>query len=146
MLRRPHPVRTTRVSALCSSADPTTFSTVPFNGPLTRKPSHCASQYRATGLDLSNRLSVRAWTVIVTPGTSCIQRHLQRLLRWSLAAHQAAGAWPPDVVISGRRFELLGRPRRSIGSFNPDKIDMVSGSTLKAQTSALSGGTNFSGA
>jgi peptidase A4-like protein len=31
-----------------------------------------------------------------------------------------------------------------IGSFNPDKIDMYSGSTLKAQTSALSGGTNFS--
>jgi hypothetical protein len=59
MLRRRHPVRTTRVSALCSSADPTTFSTVPFSGPLTRKPSHCASQYRATGLDLSNRLSLR---------------------------------------------------------------------------------------
>jgi hypothetical protein len=31
-----------------------------------------------------------------------------------------------------------------IGSFNPDRIDMVSGSTLKAQTSALSGGTSFS--
>ena len=31
-----------------------------------------------------------------------------------------------------------------IGNFNPDKIDMVSGSTVKAQTSALSGGTNFS--
>ena len=31
-----------------------------------------------------------------------------------------------------------------IGSFNPDRIDMVSGSTLKAQTSGLSGGTSFS--
>ena len=31
-----------------------------------------------------------------------------------------------------------------IGNFNPDRIDMVSGSTLKAQTSALSGGTSFS--
>jgi peptidase A4-like protein len=31
-----------------------------------------------------------------------------------------------------------------IGNFKPDRIDMVSGSTLKAQTSALSGGTNFS--
>jgi Peptidase A4 family len=31
-----------------------------------------------------------------------------------------------------------------IGSFNPDRIDMVSGSTLKAQTSGLSGGANFS--
>jgi hypothetical protein len=31
-----------------------------------------------------------------------------------------------------------------IGTFSPDKIDMVSGSTVKAQTSALSGGTAFS--
>lgn len=34
-----------------------------------------------------------------------------------------------------------GKP---IGSFNPDRIDMASGSTLKAQTSALSGGSSFS--
>ena len=32
----------------------------------------------------------------------------------------------------------------AIGSFNPDKIDMVSGGVTKAQTSALSGGTSFS--
>lgn len=31
-----------------------------------------------------------------------------------------------------------------IGNYSPDKIDMVSGSTVKAQTSALSGGTAFS--
>ena len=31
-----------------------------------------------------------------------------------------------------------------IGNFNPDKIDMVSGSTVKAQTSSLSAGANFS--
>jgi len=31
-----------------------------------------------------------------------------------------------------------------IGSFNPDRIDMVSGGVTKAQTSALSGGTSFS--
>jgi hypothetical protein len=32
----------------------------------------------------------------------------------------------------------------AIGTFNPDKIDMVSGGVTKAQTSALSGGTSFS--
>jgi Peptidase A4 family len=32
----------------------------------------------------------------------------------------------------------------AIGSFNPDRIDMVSGGTTKASTSALSGGTSFS--
>ena len=30
-----------------------------------------------------------------------------------------------------------------IGNFNPDRIDMASGNITKAQTSALSGGTNF---
>jgi hypothetical protein len=30
-----------------------------------------------------------------------------------------------------------------IGSYNPDRIDMVSGSTTKAQTSSLNGGTSF---
>ena len=33
---------------------------------------------------------------------------------------------------------------QSIGSFNPDRINMVSGSTTKASTSSLSGGTAFS--
>jgi hypothetical protein len=33
---------------------------------------------------------------------------------------------------------------QAIGAFNPDKIDMVSGGTTKALTSALSGGTSFS--
>jgi len=32
----------------------------------------------------------------------------------------------------------------AIGTFNPDRIDMVSGGVTKAQTSALSGGTSFS--
>jgi hypothetical protein len=34
-----------------------------------------------------------------------------------------------------------GKP---IGSFNPDPITMVSGSTVKASTSTVSGGTSFS--
>jgi len=33
---------------------------------------------------------------------------------------------------------------QAIGAFNPDRIDMVSGSTTKAQTGSLSGGTSFS--
>ena len=33
---------------------------------------------------------------------------------------------------------------QAIGTYNPDRIDMVSGSTTKAQTSALSGGASFS--
>ncbi len=33
---------------------------------------------------------------------------------------------------------------QAIGTFNPDRIDMVSGSTTKATTSSLNGGTSFS--
>src|SRR5207302_1802466 len=44
-------------------------------------------------------------------------------------------------TVSFSSTTVNGQP---IGNFNPDKIDMVSGSTVKAQTSSLSGGTNFS--
>jgi hypothetical protein len=44
-------------------------------------------------------------------------------------------------TVSFSSVTVDGQP---IGAFNPDKIDMVSGSTVKAQTSALSGGTSFS--
>ena len=44
-------------------------------------------------------------------------------------------------TVSFSATTVNGQP---IGSFNPDKIDMVSGSTVKAQTSSLSGGSNFS--
>jgi peptidase A4-like protein len=43
-------------------------------------------------------------------------------------------------TVSFSSTTVNGQP---IGNFKPDRIDMVSGSTLKAQTSALSGGTNF---
>ena len=44
-------------------------------------------------------------------------------------------------TVSFSSTTVNGQP---IGSFNPDKIDMVSGSTVKAQTSSLSAGANFS--
>ena len=44
-------------------------------------------------------------------------------------------------TVSFSSTTVNGQP---IGSFNPDKIDMVSGSTVKAQTSSLSGGSDFS--
>jgi Peptidase A4 family len=75
----------------------------------------------------------------------------QRLNRARLASAEAIAEAPSSSggvlpltnfgTVSFSSVTVNGEP---IGSFNPDKIDMVSGSTVKAQTSALSGGTSFS--
>jgi hypothetical protein len=75
----------------------------------------------------------------------------QRLRRARLASAEAIAEAPSGSggVLPLTNFGTVGFSGTTvngqpIGSFNPDKIDMVSGSTLKAQTSALSSGTNFS--
>jgi Peptidase A4 family len=75
----------------------------------------------------------------------------QRLKHASLASAEAIAEAPSGSggvlpltnfgTVSFSSTTVNGQP---IGSFNPDKIDMVSGSTVKAQTSSLSGGTSFS--
>ena len=75
----------------------------------------------------------------------------QRLNRARLASAEAIAEAPSGSggVLPLTNFGTVGFSATTvngqpIGSFNPDKIDMVSGSTVKAQTSALSGGTSFS--
>ena len=75
----------------------------------------------------------------------------QRLKRATLASAEAIAEAPSSSggvlpltnfgTVSFSSTTVNGQP---IGTFNPDKIDMVSGSTVKAQTSSLSGGTDFS--
>jgi Peptidase A4 family len=75
----------------------------------------------------------------------------QRLRHAKLASAEAIAEAPSGSggvlpltnfgTVSFSSTRVNGQP---IGNFKPDKIDMVSGSTLKAQTSALSGGTSFS--
>jgi hypothetical protein len=75
----------------------------------------------------------------------------QRLNRARLASAEAIAEAPSGSggVLPLTNFGTVGFSStlvngQPIGGFNPDRIDMVSGSTLKAQTSALSGGTSFS--
>jgi hypothetical protein len=75
----------------------------------------------------------------------------QRLPRAKLASAEAIAEAPSGSggVLPLTNFGSVGFTATTvngqpIGNFNPDKIDMVSGSTVKAQTSALSGGTSFS--
>jgi hypothetical protein len=75
----------------------------------------------------------------------------QRLPRAKLASAEAIAEAPSSSggVLPLTNFGTVGFSSTTvnglpIGDFNPDRIDMVSGSTLKAQTSALSSGSNFS--
>lgn len=75
----------------------------------------------------------------------------QRSRRASLASAEAIAEAPsssggvlPLTNFGTVNFSSTTVNGKPIGNFNPDKIDMVSGSTVKAQTSALSGGTTFS--
>ena len=75
----------------------------------------------------------------------------QRLKRASLASAEVIAEAPssssgvlPLTNFGTAGFSAATVNGQAIGTFNPDKIDMVSGSTVKAQTSALSGGTSFS--
>ena len=75
----------------------------------------------------------------------------QRLNRARLASAEAIAEAPSSSggvlpltnfgTVSFSSTTVNGQP---IGSFSPDKIDMVSGGITKASTSALSGGTSFS--
>ena len=75
----------------------------------------------------------------------------QKLPRAKLASAEAIAEAPSGSggVLPLTNFGTVGFTATTvngqpIGNFNPDKIDMVSGSTVKAQTSALSGGSSFS--
>jgi peptidase A4-like protein len=75
----------------------------------------------------------------------------QRLKKARLASAEAIAEAPsssggvlPLTNFGTASFSSAMVNNQPIGNFNPDRIDMVSGSTLKAQTSALSGGSNFS--
>ena len=75
----------------------------------------------------------------------------QRMPRAKLASAEAIAEAPsgsggvlPLTNFGTASFSATTVNGQPIGNFNPDRIDMVSGSTLKAQTSSLSGGTSFS--
>ena len=75
----------------------------------------------------------------------------QTLKRAKLASAEAIAEAPsgsggvlPLTNFGTVSFSAVTVNGAAIGSFNPDRIDMVSGGVTKAQTSALSGGTSFS--
>jgi hypothetical protein len=76
---------------------------------------------------------------------------VQRLKRAQLAsaeviaeAPSSSGGVLPLANFGTASFSAARVNGKTIGSFSPDRINMVSGSTIKASTSALTNGTAFS--
>ena len=76
---------------------------------------------------------------------------VQTLKRARLASAEAIAEAPsgsggvlPLTNFGTANFSSVTVNGQSIGSFNPDRIDMVQNGVTKATTSALSGGTSFS--
>jgi hypothetical protein len=143
-------VEQTGTSADCSGGSPRYYAwyemypKFPVNLSLTINPGDSISAAVAT--DGGGRFTL----TITNNSNGQSSTTTQRLPRAKLASAEAIAEAPSGSggVLPLTNFGTVdftsttvnGQP---IGTFNPDKIDMVSGSTLKAQTSGLSGGSNF---
>lgn len=144
-------VEQTGASADCSGGSPRYYAwyemypKYPVNLSLTIRPGNAMSASVTT--DGAGR-----FTLTIT-NTSTGQSFVTtlRLNHAKLASAEAIAEAPSNSggVLPLTNFGTVGFNGTSvngqpIGAFNPDKIDMVSGSTVKAETSSLSGGSSFS--
>jgi len=144
-------VEQTGTSADCSGGVPTYYAwyemypKFPVNLSLAVRPGDSLSGSVTTDGSGHFTLTIRNTTTGQSFTTS------QRLHRSTLASAEAIAEAPsssggvlPLMNFGMVSFSFMTVNGQPIGNFNPDKIDMVSGSTVKAQTSSLSGGTTFS--
>ncbi|HEY0387585.1 MAG TPA: G1 family glutamic endopeptidase [Gaiellales bacterium] len=89
-------------------------------------------------------LSIRDATTGASFTTTQKLKHAKLASAEVIAEAPSSGGVLPLANFGTVNFTAATVNGQSIGSFNPDRIDMVSGSTTKASTSALSGGTAFS--
>ena len=144
-------VEQTGTSADCSGGSPRYYAwyemypKFPVNLSLTIRPGDAISASVTTNGSGSFTLTIRDNST----GQSFTTTERQRKARLASAeaiaeAPSSSGGVLPLTNFGTASFSAVTVNGQSIGTFNPDKIDMVSGSTVKAQTSALSGGTSFS--
>jgi Peptidase A4 family len=144
-------VEQTGTSADCSGGSPKYYAwyemypKFPVNLSLAIRPSDSISASVTTDGNGSFTLT------ITNNSTGQSSQTTQRLRKARLASAEAIAEAPsssggvlPLTNFGTVNFSSTMVNGQQIGSFNPDRIDMVSGSTLKAQTSSLSGGTSFS--
>ena len=116
----------------------------PVNLSLAIKPGDTVSASVTTGGRGSFTLTIRDTT---TGGSFTTTQKLKNAKLGSaevIAEAPSSGGVLPLANFGTVGFSAATVNGKSIGSFNPDRIDMVSGTTTKATTSALSAGTAFS--
>jgi hypothetical protein len=144
-------VEQTGTSADCSGGVPRYYAwyemypKFPVNLSLAIRPGDSVSGSVTTDGNGRFTLTIRN---ITTGQSFTTSQHLNRAKLASAEAIAEAPSGSGGVLpltnfgtVSFNSTTVNGQP---IGNFNPDKIDMVSGSTVKAQTSSLSSGGNFS--
>jgi hypothetical protein len=144
-------VEQTGTSADCSGGTPKYYAwyemypKFPVNLSLTIRPGDSISASVTTDGSGHFTLTIRDTT---TGGSFSTNQHLShaKLLSAEAIAEAPSGSGGvlPLTNFGTASFSSVMVNNQSIGAFNPDRIDMVSGSTTKATTSALSGGTSFS--
>jgi hypothetical protein len=116
----------------------------PVNLSLTINPGDTLSAKVTTNGNGTFTLSIKDTT---TGGSFTTTQRLRRAKLGSaevIAEAPSSGGVLPLANFGTVGFSAATVNGQPIGSFNPDRIDMVSGTTTKATTSALSGGTAFS--
>ncbi|HEX5196243.1 MAG TPA: G1 family glutamic endopeptidase [Gaiellales bacterium] len=116
----------------------------PVNLSLTINPGDTLSAKVTTNANGNFTLSIKDTT---TGGSFTTTQRLRRAKLGSaevIAEAPSSGGVLPLANFGTVGFSAATVNGQQIGSFNPDRIDMVSGTTTKATTSALSGGTAFS--
>ncbi len=116
----------------------------PVNLSLTINPGDTVSAKVTTNGNGNFTLTIKDTT---TGGSFTTTQKLRRAKLGSaevIAEAPSSGGVLPLANFGSVGFSAATVNGQPIGSFNPDRIDMVSGTTTKATTSALSGGTAFS--
>jgi len=116
----------------------------PVNLSLTINPGDTVSAKVTTDGNGTFTLSIRDTTTGGSFTTTQKLKHAKLGSAEVIAEAPSSGGVLPLANFGSVGFSAATVNGQPIGSFNPDRIDMVSGTTTKATTSALSGGTAFS--
>jgi hypothetical protein len=144
-------VEQTGTSADCSGGTPRYYAwyemypKFPVNLSLTIRPGDAISASVTTDGGGNFTLTIRDNRSGQSFTTTQRLRHARLASAEAIAeAPSSSGGVLPLTNFGTASFTSTTVNGQPIGNFHPDRIDMVSGSTLKAQTSALSGGSSFS--
>ncbi|PWI42787.1 G1 family glutamic endopeptidase [Streptomyces sp. ICBB 8177] len=142
-------VEQTGTEADCSGGQPQYYSwyemypAYPVNYSNTVRPGdHFTSTVSVSGSTFTLKLSdtTEGWTKTTTKSSSTAEDASAEVI----AEAPSSSSVLPLANFGTANFTGATANGQPIGNFNPDQINMGSGSTTKASTSALSGGENFS--